>query len=148
MRWIDWHRSGLLPLGPGLTADPRCRFVHGDFFALASQGGARSGPARTTVRRHPRRHRSFAGAPACSAKRIFLSSPTACAGSWLTSIPAGLRTLVRLTAPRRTATQRLAAVFAQAQAEAVTFYNPLQNCDFTQTVYIARTAKLRTEHRT
>lgn len=37
-------------------------------------------------------------------------------------------------------TQRLAAVFAQAQAEAVTFYNPLQNCDFTQTVYIARTA--------
>src|SRR3546814_7145955 len=30
---IDWHRSGLLPLGPALTGDRRCRFVHGDFFA-------------------------------------------------------------------------------------------------------------------
>ena len=32
---IDWHREGLLPLGPELTADPRCRFVAGDFFAMA-----------------------------------------------------------------------------------------------------------------
>jgi SAM-dependent methyltransferase len=32
---IDWHRRGLVPLGPVLTADPRCRFVNGDFFALA-----------------------------------------------------------------------------------------------------------------
>ena len=31
---IDWHREGLLPLGPELTADPRCRFVAGDFFAM------------------------------------------------------------------------------------------------------------------
>src|SRR5436190_220214 len=33
---IDWHRRGLVPLGPLLTADPRCRFVHGDFFKLAA----------------------------------------------------------------------------------------------------------------
>ncbi|NKB43915.1 MAG: spermidine synthase, partial [Alphaproteobacteria bacterium] len=33
---IDWHTSGLLPLGPELSKDPRCRFVHGDFFALAA----------------------------------------------------------------------------------------------------------------
>lgn len=32
---IEWHRQGLLPLGAELTADPRCRFVEGDFFALA-----------------------------------------------------------------------------------------------------------------
>ena len=31
---IEWHERGLLPLGKILTADPRCRFVHGDFFAL------------------------------------------------------------------------------------------------------------------
>jgi spermidine synthase len=36
--------------------------------------------------------------------------------------------------------QRLAGVFAEVQAEPVTFYNPLQNRDFTQSVYIARTA--------
>jgi spermidine synthase len=32
---IEWHRDGLLPLGPTLTADARCHFVAGDFFALA-----------------------------------------------------------------------------------------------------------------
>lgn len=31
---IDWHQQGLLPLGRQLTGDPRCRLVHGDFFAL------------------------------------------------------------------------------------------------------------------
>src|ERR1022692_290495 len=32
---INWHETGLLPLGPALTKDPRCRFVLGDLFALA-----------------------------------------------------------------------------------------------------------------
>ncbi|GGS60021.1 spermidine synthase [Actinokineospora fastidiosa] len=32
---IAWHERGLIPAGAVLTADPRCRFVHGDFFELA-----------------------------------------------------------------------------------------------------------------
>lgn len=32
---IEWHEQGLLPLGQQLTGDPRCRLVHGDFFALS-----------------------------------------------------------------------------------------------------------------
>ena len=32
---IEWHQQGLVPLGKGLTDDPRCRFVHGDFFKCA-----------------------------------------------------------------------------------------------------------------
>jgi len=35
---IDWHRQGLVPLGSQLTADPRCRIVLGDFFALSASG--------------------------------------------------------------------------------------------------------------
>jgi spermidine synthase len=31
---IEWHAQGLLPLGKQLTGDPRCRLVHGDFFAM------------------------------------------------------------------------------------------------------------------
>lgn len=31
---IEWHEQGLLPLGKELTGDPRCRLVHGDFFAM------------------------------------------------------------------------------------------------------------------
>ncbi|WP_296574895.1 spermidine synthase [Phreatobacter sp.] len=33
---IGWHRAGLLPMGTALPGDPRCRFVAGDFFALAA----------------------------------------------------------------------------------------------------------------
>ena len=32
---IEWHEKGMVPLGPGLTGDPRCGFVHGDFFELS-----------------------------------------------------------------------------------------------------------------
>ncbi len=32
---IDWHESSLVPLGKELCEDPRCHFVHGDFFSLA-----------------------------------------------------------------------------------------------------------------
>ncbi|MEO6653868.1 MAG: spermidine synthase, partial [Ilumatobacteraceae bacterium] len=35
---IDWHARGLVPLGHELTADERCTFVHGDFFAMIAAG--------------------------------------------------------------------------------------------------------------
>jgi spermidine synthase len=35
---ISWHEQELLPDVPGLSADPRCRFVHGDFFAMVRAG--------------------------------------------------------------------------------------------------------------
>lgn len=40
---INWHRAGLVPLGRRLTADPRCRLVEGDFFALAAGDDALDG---------------------------------------------------------------------------------------------------------
>ncbi|MCH9675314.1 MAG: spermidine synthase [Gammaproteobacteria bacterium] len=33
---IEWHRNHLVPLGAQLVADPRCRLLCGDFFALAA----------------------------------------------------------------------------------------------------------------
>ena len=33
---IEWHEKGVLPLGRALVDDPRCRLLHGDFFALAA----------------------------------------------------------------------------------------------------------------
>lgn len=43
---IGWHRDGLVPLGRRLTEDPRCRLVHGDFFALALGDGGLDGGDR------------------------------------------------------------------------------------------------------
>jgi hypothetical protein len=45
---IEWHAQGLLPLGKELTGDPRCRLVHGDFFAMShsAEGFDSAAPAR------------------------------------------------------------------------------------------------------
>ena len=31
---LEWHKTGLVPLGPMLTNDPRCQLMHADYFAL------------------------------------------------------------------------------------------------------------------
>ena len=36
---ISWHREHLVPLGAELSADPRCRLHHGDFFASVRAPG-------------------------------------------------------------------------------------------------------------
>jgi spermidine synthase len=137
---IGWHEKGLLPLGPSLTADLRSKFVLGDFFALAAskEGFDPDAPARrfdailVDIDHSP---------------NLLLDPKTADFYQ-----PAGLRRLAdHLCAggvfglwsndlPDELFTGRLAEVFAAARAERVTFYNPLQNRDYTQTVYLARTA--------
>ena len=135
---IDWHERGLLPLGPELVADRRCRFVQGDFFErAASETGFDAD--------HPARRYDA----------ILLDidhSPEALLDERSSSFyqPEGLRGLARHLKPRGVFglwsndapdpafTERLASVFAEAWAEPVTFDNPLQGRPFTQTVYLAR----------
>lgn len=134
---IDWHRTGLLPLGPELTGDPRCRFVHGDFFAL-SAGTAGFDPDRPG-------HRFDAILVDIDHSPEALLAP----GSEGFYRPEGLRALAAHLRPGGVFglwsneppddafTARMAAVFAEARAEPVVFHNPLQDREFTQTVYLA-----------
>ncbi|CAN0594401.1 unnamed protein product, partial [Ectocarpus sp. 12 AP-2014] len=36
---IEWHESGILPMGTRLVSNPRCSLVEGDFFAMAVGSG-------------------------------------------------------------------------------------------------------------
>jgi spermidine synthase len=138
---IDWHQSGLLPLGPVLTSDSRCRFVHGDFFALSASAGGFDPEA-------PARCFDAILVDIDHTPELLLD-----AGNASFYQPDGLRSLATHLRPGGVFglwsneppddgfTQRLAEVFAEARAEPVTFYNPLQNQDFTQAVYLARTAR-------
>jgi spermidine synthase len=137
---IDWHETGLLPLGPALTVDPRCRFVHGDFFALAAsrEGFDPDAPARrfdailVDIDHSPNFLLDLANAafyqPAGLRRLATHLRPGGIFGLWSDDLP------------DESFTARLAEVFAAARAERVTFHNPLQNRDFTQTVYLAQTA--------
>ena len=135
---IAWHRDGLVPLGPQLTGDARCRLVQGDFFAMAAsnegfepeQPGKRFDAILLDIDHSPdalldERSSSFYRPDGLRALARHLKS-------------GGIFALWSNDRPDPAFTDRLAEVFAQAWAEPVTFDNPLQGRPFTQTVYLAR----------
>lgn len=135
---IGWHRRGLVPLGAGLTADPRCRFVHGDFFALA---GAAAGfdpesPGRQfhavllDIDHSPRNllHPRNAAFYEPAGLRRFAAHLH----------PGGVFALWSDDAPDEGFLRGLGEVFAGVEAHVVPFHNPLLEQDSASTVYVAR----------
>ncbi len=135
---IDWHREGLVPLGPELTSDPRCHLVPGDFFALAASDagfdpdtpGRRFDAVLVDIDHSPQALLDARSAAFYSeaglARLVRHLSPGAVFGLWSND------------RPDAAFTARLAAVFADTHAEEVTFDNPLQGKPFTQTVYLGK----------
>ena len=134
---IDWHEEGLVPLGPQLIGDPRCRFVHGDFFALAASdaGFDPNAPCRqfhavlVDIDHSPdflldSRNAAFYGEEGLTRLSEHLR-------------PGGVFGLWSNDRRNDAFTARLGSVFSDARAEDVTFHNPLQDRPFTQTVYLA-----------
>lgn len=137
---LDWHREGLLPLGPALTGDPRCRFVNGDFFALAAAGEGFD--SQSPGRRFDAILVDIDHSPAAllDARSGRFYQPAGLRELATHLKPGGVFGLWSNDAPDATFTARLAAVFSAAWAEAIVFHNPLQDRPFTQTVYLARAA--------
>lgn len=135
---ISWHEQGLLPLGRVLTSDPRCRIACDDFFALAAS--TKGFDSLASARKFDAVLVDIDHSPE------FLLDPNS-AGFYTTSglnalaahiLPGGVFGLWSNELPNEEFTARLAGVFVEARAERITFNNPLQNRDFTQTVYLAR----------
>jgi spermidine synthase len=139
---IEWHERGLLPLGKNLTADARCRLVHGDFFAISNSAdgfepqmpGRRFYAVLVDIDHSPRN----------------LLHPRHAA----LYEPAGLRKLAKHLRPGgvfalwsndpldETFQAVLANAFATSDAHVVHFDNPLQNRDASNTVYVGVKASL------
>ena len=136
---INWHEKGVLPLGPALTADPRSRFVLGDFFALAASKNGFD--PNTPARRFNVILVDIDHSPdlLLDPQNAAFYQPTGLRRLAAHLLPSGVFALWSNELPDEAFTQRLTAVFAEARAERVTFHNPLQNREFTQTIYLART---------
>ncbi len=133
---IEWHERGLIPAGVELVADPRCRLVHADFFGAAAGPGL--DPADPTRRfdaivvdidHSPSHllnpaHGAFYTAAGLAALHTHLR-------------PGGVFTLWSNDPPEADFLARLDVEFPGASAEVVTFANPLQDVDATNTVYVA-----------
>ncbi len=137
---IEWHERGLVPLGPGLTGDGRCRFVHGDFFALAATPEPGFDPTNPGQKFHailldidhsPRnllhaRHGGFYELAGLRALTAYLH-------------PGGVFALWSDDPPDTPFLSTLRGVFAAAEAHVVSFHNPLLEQDSASTVYVAHT---------
>jgi spermidine synthase len=135
---IEWHEKALLPLGRALTDDPRCRLLHGDFFALAAceAGFDPDAPGRqfdailVDIDHSPNFLLDARSAP--------FYQPDGLRRLAAHLRPGGVFGLWSNELADDAFTARLGGVFAEARAEPVTFHNPLQDRPFTQTVYLAR----------
>ena len=137
---IDWHRRGLVPLGAQLTSDPRCRFLHGDFFRLADRAaldpekpGKRFHAVLLDIDHSPRallhpRHGSFYKGKALRRLAAQLH-------------PGGVFAMWSDDPPEEEFLQALDLAFASSRAHIVQFHNPLLDCRAASTVYVARTAE-------
>ena len=134
---IEWHEKGLLPLGRALTSDPRCRIVHGDFFATAASevgfDGDAPGRAFDAILVDIDHSPNFLLDP----KNDSFYQPEGLRRLARHLRPGGVFGLWSDERPDDAFTARLGSVFVEARAEPVTFQNPLQDKPFTQTVYLA-----------
>ncbi len=141
---IEWHEQGLLPLGKQLTGDPRCRLVHGDFFAMSHSAGRfrfRICRAAASMRcwwisitrprnlLHPR--------------HAALYQPEGLGAAWPRICnPGGVFALWSNDPPDQAFDAVLAGAFATSAAHVVTFDNSFGDHDATNTVYVATRAAL------
>ena len=134
---IGWHERGLLPLSAALTGDPRCRLVHGDFFALTA-GDTGYDPAAPGRRfdavlldiDHSPEHLLHPGnGELYTVPGLRRLAAQLC--------PGGVFALWSNDPPDGAFIATLTAVFAGARAEVVTFDNPLQRRQSANTVYVA-----------
>jgi spermidine synthase len=133
---IDWHQRGLVPVGPVLTADPRCGFVHGDFFAMSDGGGFDPSEAHRLFDAvvvdidHSPRHQLADGSAG-----FYGVEGTRRLAAHLR--PGGVYSLWSNDPPDDAYLAILRQVFVDVAAKVVTFPNPLQDRDATNTVYLA-----------
>ncbi len=135
---ISWHQQALVPLGEALTKDPRCRFVHGDFFALAAAPQLGFDPTLPGRKFHavlldidhsPRNLLDEQNATFYSTAGLKLLAAQL--------LPGGVFALWSDDAPDENFLSRLATVFEAPKAVVVKFPNPLLEKDSESTVYIA-----------
>ena len=135
---IEWHRRGLVPLGSVLTSDPRCRFLHGDFFARAADPVIGFDPATPGTKWHAVLldidHSPGNLLDETNAAFYRPDGLRRLAGQ---IHPGGIFAMWSDGPPDDQFLQSLHEVFPAARAETVRFPNPLLDQESSSTVYLA-----------
>ena len=128
---LEWHRTGLVPLGKTLTDDPRCQLMQADFFALIREIPSQKYDAilldidhtPTNVLHQTNTH--FYTVEGLGELKLHLK-------------PGGVFALWADGHPEEAFTHRLTEVFANAEAHTIEFPNPITGGSSIGAVYVAR----------
>jgi len=140
---IGWHQRGLVPLGARLSADPRCRLVHGDFFSLAAGAPSSSGGAFDPEAPGRRYHAVLLDVDhtprhLLHPRNAAFYTPAGLRALHRHLVPDGVFALWADGAPDPDWTATLADAFATVATHVVSFPNPYLDRDSSNTVYLAR----------
>lgn len=136
---IRWHREEKVPLGKDLNADSRCRYVLGSFFELAvanpggfdpDQPGRQFDAILLDIDHSPSCFLNAGNAGFYTAENLSAMSRQL--------RPQGIFAMWSNEPEEPQFTALLEQVFTEVSAEQVSFYNPFQNCESSNTVYLAR----------
>jgi spermidine synthase len=138
---IGWHRDHLVPLGARLTADERCRFVHGDFFAMVADGTLPDGAGHADGHRFDAILVDIDHTPShlLNAGHAGFYRPEGLARVRDQLLPGGAFALWSDDPPDPAFTDVLATVFDDATAHVVSFPNFYTGGQSACTVYVATT---------
>ena len=138
---IEWHQRGLVPLGPKLTGDPRCRLVNGEFFALADtetgfdfeQPGRKFHAVLLDIDHSPR--------DLLHPLNATFYTPEGLRALARHLHPGGVFGMWSDEPPDEEFMHVLDSAFVETRAHVVTFANPLLESESASTVYVARTSR-------
>lgn len=135
---LEWHQSGLVPLGKTLSDDPRCRLVQSDFFALARDTSKHFDPADPS-KKHDAILLDIDHTPTNVLHQTNTHFYTEEGLGELAQHlkPGGLFALWADGTPEESFTQRLGHVFASAEAHTIEFENPITGGTSKGAVYVA-----------
>jgi len=138
---IDWHRTGLVPLGKTLAEDPRCTMLQGDFFARCRDTDSGFDPD-TPGRKYDAILLDIDHTPTRVLNQTNTHFYTRKGLEEVTAHlnPGGVFALWSDSEPEAEFTKHLRKVFPKAQAHMIRFDNPYTGKSCGNTVYLAQTA--------
>lgn len=134
---ISWHQQELVPLGKILNADKRNRYILGSFFDLATNpakgfdpdhAGKKIDAILLDIDHSPTEFLNPANASFYSTENLALMAQQL--------KPGGVFAMWSQNPPESSFTSLLNSVFPEVQAHRVAFFNPFQNGESTNTVYV------------
>ena len=138
---IEWHRTGLVPLGKELTGNPRCRITQNDFFERSRNTAAGFDPEQLG-RKFDAVLLDIDHTPTHVLHQTNTRFYTT---EGLTEVathikPGGVFALWSDAEPEAEFTEHLRTVFPEAESHLVDFYNPFTGETCGNSVYVARVA--------